>query len=445
MCILYSFFRYFYFFILYYENIYSFIPFSSTKRGIFPAKNQNTVAEFNGICYFEFNIIKSLFKNERRIIFIMTSKKNMNIEIKKINRSNIYRHFLNHEELTKQNLVSDLQLCLPTVTKNVDELVAEGFIEKAGSQGHTGGRRAVTYSIVRDAKVALGIDVTLNHVTVVAVDLTGNIISFSRHRMKFKAEDTYYQYVGNTLTALIKSIGLKDEQILGVGIGLPALVDADRKSVFFSKIINLSGTTLGDFARYIPYSIQLFNDANAAAFTEMWMNRSLKNAFYLMLSNNIGGAMIINGTVYSGDSQHSGEVGHITLVPGGKRCYCGQPGCVDSYLAATNLSNLTDGNLQAFFDGLKAGDKKLTQTWDTYLNYLASTVNIVHVLLDCNIILGGYVGEYLDPYMDDLCERAAKLNTFSSDADYLKTCLYKKESIAAGAAMNFIEAFIQSI
>lgn len=375
----------------------------------------------------------------------MATKKNMNIEIKQINRSNIYHHFLDHEELTKQNLVSDLQLCLPTVTKNVDELVAEGLVAISGSQGHTGGRRAVTYSIVKDAKVALGIDVTLNHVTVVAVDLTGTIISFSLHRMKFRAEDEYYQYVGSTLSSLIKDIGLTKEQILGVGVGLPALVDADRKSVFFSKIINLSGTTLRDFARYIPYDIQLFNDANAAAFTEIWMNRKMKNAFYLMLSNNIGGSMVINGSVYSGDHQQSGEVGHITLVPGGKRCYCGQDGCVDAFLAATNLSDLTDGNLLAFFEGVRAGDKKLLETWNTYLDHLASTVNIVHVLLDCNIILGGYVGEYLDPYMDDLRERAAKLNTFSNDADYLKTCLYKKESIAAGAALNFIDSFIRSI
>ena len=375
----------------------------------------------------------------------MSRKTNMNIEIQKINRSNIYHHFLSHNELTKQNLVSDLQLCLPTVTKNIDDLVAEGLIERSGSQGHTGGRRAVTYSIVKDAKVALGIDVTLNHVTVVAVDLTGTIISFSRHRMKFKAEDSYYRYVGNTLASLIKSIGLNDDQILGVGIGLPALVDADRKSVFYSKIINLSGTTLGDFSRYIPYNIQLFNDANAAAFTEIWMNRSMQNVFYLMLSNNIGGSMVINGTVYSGDKQQSGEVGHITLVPDGNRCYCGQLGCVDSYLAATNLSNLTNGNLQAFFEKLKSGDKELAKTWDIYLNHLASTVNIVHVLLDCNIILGGYVGEYLDPYMEDLRGRTARLNTFSNDADYLKTCLYKKESIAAGAALNFIEAFVKSV
>lgn len=375
----------------------------------------------------------------------MTTKKPINVEIKRINRSNIYRQFFYHKALTKQNLVAGLQLCLPTVTKNIDDLVADGLIEKYGSQGQTGGRRAVTYSIVKDAKIALGIDVTSNHVTVLAVDLTGNIIASNRQRIKFEATDSYYQYVANTLDALVQACHLNTSQILGVGIGLPALVDADRKSIFFSKIINLSKTTLDDFVRYIPYDIQLFNDANAAAFTETWMNRDTKNAFYLMLSNNIGGSMVINGAVYSGDNQKSGEVGHITLVPNGKKCYCGQSGCVDAYLAATNLSNLTDGNLRAFFEKLNAGNTGFQKIWDEYLDYLASTVNIVHVLLDCEVILGGYVGEYLEPYLDDLKGRTARLNTFSDDADYLKICSYKKESIAAGAALNFIASFIESI
>ena len=75
----------------------------------------------------------------------MAGKKTLNVEIKRINRSSIYHHFFQNRALTKQNLVSDLQLCLPTVTKNIDDLVADGLIKKSGSQGHTGGRRAITY------------------------------------------------------------------------------------------------------------------------------------------------------------------------------------------------------------------------------------------------------------------------------------------------------------
>jgi hypothetical protein len=61
------------------------------------------------------------------------------------------------------------------------------------------------------------------------------------------------------------------------------------------------------------------------------------------------------------------------------------------------------------------------------------------------VILGGYVGAYLEPYMDDIRKRALKISTFDSNADYIKMCSYKYESIAAGAALHYISEFIQTI
>lgn len=375
----------------------------------------------------------------------MERKKSTEMELRKINRSNIYHEFMSHNSLTKQDLVFKLNLSLPTITKNIDELLADKLIEKSGSQGNTGGRRATTYSLIRDARIALGIDVTRNHITITALDLTGTIITFRRYRLSFQSTDLYFQSVGKTLEAFIRDNHLDESRILGIGIGLPALVDADRRHVFFSKILPIQENILEDFKKYIPYRVDLFNDAKAAAFAETWGNPNFKNMFYLMLANNIGGSIIINHTIYSGDNQESSEAGHIQLVPGGRLCYCGQRGCVDTYISATVLSDLTDGNLEAFFRELRNGDPKLVEEWNTYLDHLAATVNTIHVLLDCNIVLGGYVGEYMGPYIDDLQARVVKLSTFCDNADFLKLCSYKKEAIAAGAAMRFIADFTDSV
>ena len=80
--------------------------------------------------------------------------------LRKFNTSNIYSYFLNHEEATKQDLASSLNLTLPTVNKNIDYLTGLGLIQASGSRGQTGGRRAITYSLVSEAKVALGLDIT---------------------------------------------------------------------------------------------------------------------------------------------------------------------------------------------------------------------------------------------------------------------------------------------
>lgn len=387
---------------------------------------------------------KTVLTNERSVITI-SRKKALNVEIKQINHTNIFQYFLKNDNLTKQNIVSSLQLCLPTVTQNITELIEKGLIQESGSLGNTGGRRAKTYSLVKNCRVAIGLDITKNHVTAVAVDITGAIITKLRHRIRYEASEAYYRFIGDTVSEIIKNADLTPEQILGVGIGLPGLVTADGETVFYGKILNFTGSTREEFSQYIPYPSMLFNDANAAAYTETWSRPELKNVFYLMLSNNIGGSIVIDNKVYMGDTLKSGEVGHIPIIPNGKKCYCGQSGCVDGYLAATELSNLTDGNLSQFFQKLDEGDAKFQEIWDNYLDYLARTVNTVNMLFDCTIILGGYVGEYIEPYIPTIRERANKLSSLSDNADYLIACSYKTESIAAGAALNYISSFINSI
>lgn len=372
-------------------------------------------------------------------------KKTANMEIKKRNHTNIFQFLRRNNGMTKQDIVSALQLCLPTVTQNINELQEEGLVDESGSLGNTGGRRAKTYDVVRDAKVSIGLDITSNHITVVMVDLTGTVISRTRVRQKFERTDEYYRCLGALVERAVGDAGFSRERILGVGIGVPGLVSADHQTVFYGEILDFTGATCTEFSQYIPFPAALFNDANAAGLAESWTTNGSVNAFYLMLSNNVGGSVVIGGQVYAGQHLRSGEVGHITIIPGGRKCYCGQRGCVDAYLAATELSSYADGNLGAFFDLLSAGDQKALAVWDQYLDHLALTVNNLNMLFDCTVVLGGYVGEYIEDYMDEVRERARRLNSFENNGDYLRVCSYKTEAIAAGAALHFISIFIDSI
>ena len=375
----------------------------------------------------------------------MQGKQTANLHIQKTNRTNIYQLLRQQDALTKQDIVQRLQLSLPTVTQNINSLISEGLVMEDGSVGHTGGRRAKTYSIVRNARTAVGLDITRNHITAVAVDLTGEVIAQHRERHKFERSDSYYKHLGVTIRDLVKKASLAEEQILGVGIGLPALVTDDNQTIFYGEILKFTGATCQEFSKYIHYKTALYNDANAAGFADFWIRRTPGSAFYLMLSNNIGGAVVINNQIYGGSHFHSGEIGHLTLFPQGKPCYCGQKGCVDAYLAATVLSSLSDGNLADFFLLLEQKNHKAVKLWNFYLDCLALTVNNLQAVFDSKVILGGYVGEYMEKYIDEIKARATKLNSFENDADYLDVCRYKTHSIAAGAALNFIVEFIDSI
>ena len=133
-----------------------------------------------------------------------TTSKNIKADLQRQNKSNIYNQFLYYGSQTKQEIVSALNLCLPTVTKNIDILINEGLLDKTGSQGNTGGRRATMYSIIKDARISIGADITRNHLSIVMLDLTGNILCSIRHRIKFEPDDQYYQYLGSSINNMIK-------------------------------------------------------------------------------------------------------------------------------------------------------------------------------------------------------------------------------------------------
>lgn len=179
-------------------------------------------------------------------------KTTANMEIKKLNHTNIFQLLRRGSGMTKQDIVATLQLCLPTVTQNINELQDEGLVSESGSVGNTGGRRAKTYDVVRDARVAIGLDITRNHITVVMVDLTGAVISRTRVREKFERTDAYYRRLGALVERAVGDAGLSGERVLGVGMGVPGLVTADHQSVFYGEILNFTGATCAEFSRYIP-------------------------------------------------------------------------------------------------------------------------------------------------------------------------------------------------
>ena len=132
----------------------------------------------------------------------------------------------------------------------------------------------------------------------------------------------------------------------------------------------------------------------------------------------------------------------MTIVPDGKLCYCGKKGCLDAYCSAKILSGKMNGKLEQFFEKLKQKDPDAKEVWDQYTSYLAIAVNNIHMVLDCDIILGGYAGGYLEPYIPEIWEKVKKRNTFEEERLFIRACSYKIETAALGAALKVIEDFI---
>ena len=369
------------------------------------------------------------------------------MELKRINRNNIFRFILRKGTTAKAEIAYELQISLPTVTQNIAALKAAGLIVESGEYESTGGRRAKMLSCNARARVALGINVTRNHISAVLVDLFGNLIDSVRESWDCSDTQSTIRKIQELTERMIVVNEIDDQAVLGVGIALPAIIDTNDLTVKTALVVPLPTDFYQQLRTYIRFPYAFFNDANCGGFAELWSRRPMeRDIFYFSLSGTIGGAAVINNQIYVGRDFTGGEVGHMTLVPNGRMCYCGKRGCVDCYCSSNRLTEVvSNGDLAAFFAAYRRGDAAAQQRMEEYLDYLTIAIHNVRMLFDCDIILGGYVGSYSQLFLDELKKRLFVADTFGHDVSYVTGCHYNTEAAAVGAALMYVSKFIDTI
>ena len=140
----------------------------------------------------------------------------------------IYQHIRSHGPVSKQDIVVALQLSLPTVTQNLENLKERGLIDDSQQIKNTGGRNATAYTYIKGAKQAIGVYISAHHMNVVALDLAGDVLGEIRRKVKFNLDDdTYLKEIGESVEAVKEKAGIKDRDLLGVGVSVPGLVSSD--------------------------------------------------------------------------------------------------------------------------------------------------------------------------------------------------------------------------
>lgn len=367
------------------------------------------------------------------------------LEIKRKNRKKIYELLYDQDGLTKQEIATALRLSLPTVTQYLKDLMEAGLIIQSGSVGYTGGRNAAAYSIVNDHRVAIGLDITRYHIYAAVVDLRGQIIHLDTVKIPFRRTPEYMCALAQTVKALIEHAGVREEQILGVSMGVPGIISVDGNEIEYGSTAALTGLHRAEASESIPFPTMFCRDADAACLAEMFGTECMDNAFYLLLSNSVSGSFYQKDQIFRGNTMRAARIEHICLDPNGRECYCGQKGCVDAYCNSTRLSFLANGVLRDMFAMVENRDEKAIERWEEYRFYLAKTINAIRMLYDCQVILGGYVGRHLDPYLEELKALTQQMDPYHENPSYIRTARVWKEAVAVGAALHYIVDFLNRI
>ncbi len=144
-----------------------------------------------------------------------------------------------------------------------------------------------------------------------------------------------------SISTELKEIALSKGQLpIGIGVGVPGIVDEGRVTACAANLPELEGMALGQaMEQKLGMPVWVDNDANLMGMAEWKFGsaRGLTDVIFLTIGTGIGGAMIINGQLYAGYRKRGGELGHIIIVPDGLPCSCGGKGCLEAHASVKAL------------------------------------------------------------------------------------------------------------
>jgi glucokinase len=280
----------------------------------------------------------------------------------------------------------------------------------------------------------IGVDLGGTNMRAGAVDAAGAVLS--RVEAPTLADERSGEEILAALANLIREAvaqaGLFETAVPGAGIGIPGPLDPAIGGAHPPNLKQLSGLPLTSILqKETGLKILLENDANAAAWGEFWIGagRGMRSMVQVTLGTGIGGGLVLGGELLRGIDHTAGELGHVTVVDGGRPCACGSNGCIEAYASANSTvrrclealdagraSSLADSprgeiTCEAIFRAAEAGDalaRELVDETGRLLGVLAA--NMANLLNpEAFVLSGGMIraGEALFAPIRETCRERA--------------------------------------
>lgn len=284
----------------------------------------------------------------------------------------------------------------------------------------------------------IGIDIGGTNIKAVLMnDKKEAVDKIIRKTDKKNIEDKIKEFIEEILQK--NKIHKKD--VKGVGVGFPGSIDKKRERI--EKLPNIKGFKNKEIKKHLSkksgLKIKIENDANCAALAESVLGAGKKHEKVVGLSigTGIGGGIIINNKLFLGEG-NAGEFGHLTIEEKGRKCSCGNKGCLEEYVSKKGIKQNAKSiglnkDLYELYELAKKRDKKALKIFRDSGVYLGKGLSEIIKILDPEIIIvnGGIAnsGEFIFPY----AKKEMKKRVFFKTSCKIKKGQFKDFAGAIGA------------
>lgn len=373
-------------------------------------------------------------------------------KIKETNRKKIIGLLLEREEITKLDISRILDISITTVSSNISELKDKGIVEDVRTLESTGGRKAVSIKLNENCRYSIGVALTSKHIKISLVNLKREIIENVRIRHYNDGIEKLIEIIKENLDLIIKKHHICSEKLLGIVFSIPGTVDFNEGIIKYAYFLGVKEFNFKKSFEYLNVPIFVDNEANLSAYYE-FLNRKdkLDNLLYVSITEGLGLGIIINGRIYRGDNNSSGELGHIKISISGKECRCGAKGCLEAYTSMNSLvenyNNLSEESILDIGEFEEQYTRKSyasLKALEDYLSYLSvGILNLIMILDPSSIVIGGDINNLILDNLEMLKRNIYKDNLFTDENNCNISVATFKESYLLGAAMLPIEEFLE--
>lgn len=299
-----------------------------------------------------------------------------------------------HPRTTRTELVRESGLSKATVSESIAVLMSHGFVTEVGKQQLVRGRSQVVLEFNPRTRLVVGVQFSEDGCHAVLADLrAGEIASTERPLVGITPGD-FIEALCSCVEELSRHA---TASIVGVGVGVPGLVDPNGREVIASVPYGWDHVPIADMLEpRLKLPVVVANRAKAAALGEYWQQNHLStrgqnHLAYVHVGSGIVAGFVMNGKLYFGSGGAAGELGHMTIEPNGPLCGCGNRGCLHMLASESAIVRSVRAKARQQLD-TGNGDALPSLASITIRSLVAQAVDGHPIVLEALVEAGTYLG-----------------------------------------------------
>ncbi|GGE27450.1 transcriptional regulator [Pullulanibacillus camelliae] len=343
-----------------------------------------------------------------------------------------------------------------TVSRIVSSLIELNFVEETEQFTSGVGRKATLLAVKSDSILSIGIELDEKVSRACIIDFLGNMICSSETSLnKEDAPEKIVIHLKKQVEELVNGHNVQWQKVIGMGVGLPGLIDYANGQVKISAQLGWGDVPLAHMLEK-EFQVKVFidNELKLKAYAEKRLGNGKQSGRLVMIGfgSGVGSSLIVNGEIDRGHSNFAGEIGHTIVDPNGKLCPCGNFGCLQTYIAesflleeASKRKEIKD--IQELIEIAERNEEWAISVIERAVTYATLAINNIVCINNPDTVLltGSLIDRY--PYITNKILKSCETKIWEPlrNSFALRVSTLEQQGVMLGAGMIAQKDFVQKL